>query len=79
MGEKSILMNKEWGTNQGFSTMETPTYLLLNPNKSFNSFGYEAQDRYADLEEEEARQFFYFDSFKMILHNNEVRLYLHCH
>lgn len=48
VGEKSIHMNKEWGTNQGFSTMETPTCLLLNPNKSFNSFGYEAQDRYAD-------------------------------
>ena len=78
-GEKSIHMNKEWGTDQGYSTMKTPTCLLLNPDESFNSFGYEAQDRYADLEEEEARQFFYFDSFKMILHNNEVRSYLHCH
>ncbi|XP_022801901.1 heat shock 70 kDa protein 12A-like isoform X2 [Stylophora pistillata] len=70
-GEKSIHMNKEWGTDQGYSTMKTPTCLLLNPDKSFNSFGYEAQDRYADLEEEEACQYFYFDSFKMILHNNE--------
>lgn len=70
-GEKSVHMNKEWGTDQGYSTMKTPTCLLLNPDKSFNSFGYEAQDRYADLEEEEACQYFYFDSFKMILHNNE--------
>ena len=72
-GEKSIHMNKEWGSDQGYSTMKTPTCLLLNPDQSFNSFGYEAKDKFADLEEEEARQYFYFDCFKMILHNNEVR------
>ena len=72
-GEKSIHMNKEWGSDQGYSTMKTPTCLLLNPDQSFNSFGYEAKDKFADLEEEEARQYFYFESFKMILHNNEVR------
>lgn len=70
-GEKSIHMNKEWGSDQGYSTMKTPTCLLLNPDQSFNSFGYEAKDKFADLEEEEARQYFYFDCFKMILHNNE--------
>ena len=53
--------------------MKAPTCLLLNPNQSFNSFGYEAKDKFADLEEEEARQYFYFDCFKIILHNNEVR------
>lgn len=75
-GEKSIHMNKEWGTDQGCSTLKTPTCLLLNPNKSFNSFGYEAQDRFAELEEEEAQQYYYFEKFKMILHNNEVSLLL---
>ncbi|KAJ7381798.1 hypothetical protein OS493_038952 [Desmophyllum pertusum] len=63
-GEKSIHMNKEWGTDQGCSTLKTPTCLLLNPNKSFNSFGYEAQDRFAELEEEEAQQYYYLKSLK---------------
>ena len=75
-GEKSIHMNKEWGSDQGYSTMKTPTCLLLNPDQSFNSFGYEAKDKFADLKEEEARQYFYFDCFKMILHNNGFILLL---
>jgi len=67
-------MNKEWGADQGLSTLKTPTCLLLNPDKSFNSFGYEAQDRYAELEEEEAREYYYFENFKMILHNDQVSI-----
>ena len=65
-------MNKEWGTDQGYATMKAPTCLLLNPNKSFNSFGYEAQDRFAELEEEEAREYYFFEKFKMVLHKDEV-------
>ena len=71
-GEKGIHMNKEWGTDQGYATMKAPTCLLLNPNKSFNSFGYEAQDRFAELEEEEAREYYFFEKFKMVLHKDEV-------
>lgn len=73
-GEKGIHMNKEWGADQGCSTLKTPTCLLLNPDKSFNSFGYEAEDRYAELEEEEAQEYYYFENFKMILHNDQVSL-----
>ena len=73
-GEKGIHMNKEWGADQGCATLKTPTCLLLNPDKSFNSFGYEAQDRFAELEEEEARGYYYFERFKMTLHHNEVSL-----
>ena len=71
-GEKGIHMNKEWGTDQGYATMKAPTCLLLNPNKSFNSFGYEAQDKFAELEEEDAREYYYFENFKMVLHKDEV-------
>ena len=69
-------MNKEWGTDQGYSTLKTPTCLLLNPDKSFNSFGYEAQDRFAELEDKETQEYFYFEKFKMILHSDEVSLHL---
>ena len=78
-GEKGIHMNKEWGTDQGYATMKTPTCLLLNPNKSFNSFGYEAQDKFAELEDDEAQQYYYFKRFKMVLHSNEVRIHTHTH
>lgn len=67
-------MNKEWGADQGCPTLKTTTCLLLNPDKSFNSFGYEAQDRFAELEEEEAGEYYYFERFKMGLHHNEVSL-----
>lgn len=70
-GEKGIHMNKEWGTDQGYSTLKTPTCLLLNPDKTFNSFGFEAQDNYAQLEDHEAQGYYYFEKFKMILHSNE--------
>ncbi|XP_078323145.1 heat shock 70 kDa protein 12A-like [Crassostrea virginica] len=54
-------------------TYKTPTILLLNPDKSFNSFGYEAEKNYAEILEEggeEGRTFmdyFYFYRFKMML------------
>ena len=34
-GGKSIHMSKERGTDQGYSTMKTPTCLLLNLDQSF--------------------------------------------
>jgi len=71
-GEQGIHMNREWGSDQGYSTLKTPTWLLLNPDQSFNSFCYQAQDRFAELEEEQAQEFYYFEHFKMILHNSEV-------
>ena len=52
-GEKSIHMNKEWRSDQGYSIMKTPTCMLLNPDQSFNSFGHEAKDKFADLKEQE--------------------------
>ena len=50
--------------------------MLLNPDQSLSSFGHEAKDKFADLREEEARQCFYFDCFKMTLHNNGFILFL---
>lgn len=71
-GVKDIHLNKEWRTDQGDATMKAPSCLLLNPDKSFNSFGYEARDRFAELEEEEARAYYFFEKFKMLLHKDEV-------
>ena len=75
-GEGGIHMNKDWGNDQGCSTPKTPTCLLLNPDGEFHSFGYEAKENYAALEEDEVEQYYYFERFKMTLHESTVLLCL---
>jgi len=54
-------------------SLKTPSTLLLSPNKEFHSFGYEAENKYSELtENEEHKGWLYFRRFKMILHNNKV-------
>lgn len=63
-----IFVNK-WEGSQLF-THKAPTALLLNPDKSFNSFGYEAEKTYADIAENEGRsceEYYFFQRFKMML------------
>ncbi|XP_076081198.1 heat shock 70 kDa protein 12B-like [Mytilus galloprovincialis] len=59
------------------SEMKAPSVLLLNPDLSFNSFGYRAQYTYSDLLEDDsdnAAKHFYVKNFKMQLHNREISL-----
>ncbi|XP_033730238.1 heat shock 70 kDa protein 12A-like [Pecten maximus] len=52
---------------------KAPTSLLLNPDKSFNSFGYEAENNFAQLSEDgEHHDYYFFHHFKMVLHNNKT-------
>ena len=71
-GSEDIYMNRAWGREQGYSTFKTPTCLLLNQQREFNKFGYEAAEKYAELEDAEDRSFYYFDHFKMMLYGSEV-------
>ena len=57
------------GDDPGLSNQKTPTILLLNPSQQFHSFGFSARDFYHDLDHNEARRWYYFDKFKMILHH----------
>ncbi|XP_077997389.1 heat shock 70 kDa protein 12A-like [Glandiceps talaboti] len=66
-GEVRINLSKEWRDSTGNNTSMIPTCILLNPNESFNSFGYEAQDVYVSLEEEKDKSHLFFDGFKMEL------------
>ena len=66
-------MNNEWGIEQSCRTLKTPTCLLLKPDKSFDSFGYEAVEKYAnEIEVEEQKNYYFFERFKMKLHVDEV-------
>ena len=72
--EGSVHIMRKWeGDDPGMSNQKTPTILLLNPEKKFHSFGFSARDFYHDLSAAEAKQWFYFDKFKMILHHEKVR------
>ena len=62
------------GDDPGLSNQKTPTILLLTPSQQFHSFGFSARDFYHDLDQNEARRWYYFDKFKMILHHNKVQL-----
>ena len=70
----SIHMMRKWeGGDPGVTNQKTPTTLLLKPNGDFHSFGFSARDFYHDLEESEARKWYYFEKFKMTLHSSQVR------
>jgi len=73
-GSEDIFMNRRWGSAQGYSTLKTPTCILLNPNKKFVKFGFEAAERYAELEDATDKSFYFFDRFKMMLHGSEETL-----
>ncbi|XP_052083861.1 heat shock 70 kDa protein 12A-like [Mytilus californianus] len=57
--------------------MKAPSVLLLNPDQSFNSFGYRAQNNYKQLlliDPEKAVKYYFVQDFKMQLHNREISL-----
>lgn len=64
-----------WKTTCRLSTGEkTPTCLLLNKKREFVAFGYDAEDRWTDLIlDKEQDDYYYFQRFKMNLHNNKVK------
>lgn len=51
--------------------------LLLNPDKTFNAFGYEAQENYSELcEDKHEKQYYYFDNITSIFESNQASFYL---
>lgn len=52
---------------------KTPTCLLLNEEQEIDSFGFEAEERYADLcMEDTNKSYYYFRRFKMRLQEGQV-------
>lgn len=70
--QDAIFMNRDWTNEQGGRTSKAPTCLLLNPDLSFNSFGYDAMENYAQLQNKhEEQKYFFLQHFKMALHSDE--------
>lgn len=69
-----INSNQVWNSGSAqLLSLKTPTCILLDSDKSFVSFGYEAETRYAKLvDEEQHGDFYYFNRIKMVLYQNKV-------
>ncbi|WAR14055.1 HS12B-like protein [Mya arenaria] len=70
-----IQTNQNWYAGGGASrlvSLKTPTSVLLNPEGEFDKFGFEAEDTYATLaEDDEHHGWRLFRRFKMVLHSNK--------
>ena len=75
-GSVSVMRRLEPG-DPGVVNHKSPTTLLLDPEGEFHSFGFTARDYYHDLSPREAKNWLYFDKFKMALHNAKVTSYWH--
>eukprot|EP00105_Crassostrea_gigas_P014748 XP_011431527.2 PREDICTED: heat shock 70 kDa protein 12A [Crassostrea gigas] len=66
--EWPTVMTNTWCGGE-FLSYKTPSALLLNPDQSFNSFGFDAEREYASLTEydKDSEKYFFFQRFKMIL------------
>ncbi|VDI16587.1 Hypothetical predicted protein [Mytilus galloprovincialis] len=69
----TIHANQAWNAGgKQLLSLKTPTCLLLNSNKEFDSFGYEAENKYAELVmDDEQDDYYFFHRFKMSLHNQK--------
>ncbi|KAH3714807.1 hypothetical protein DPMN_057508 [Dreissena polymorpha] len=67
-----IMSPQAWnGGRTQLTSMKTPTCLLLDNNGDLDCFGYEAEDRYADLcLDNDHGNWYYFRRFKMRLHDS---------
>ena len=69
-----VQTNQAWDDGSGnTTTMKTSTCVLLTPDHVFDSFGYDAENKYYSLAAENTHHgWLLFRRFKMLLHNNEV-------
>ena len=71
--QEDIHIMRKWeGDDPGINNQKTPTVLLLTPEQEFHSFGFTARDFYHDLQQREAKHWYFFEKFKMLLHHNKV-------
>ncbi|KAK3602881.1 hypothetical protein CHS0354_018741, partial [Potamilus streckersoni] len=66
--EPTKILVKEWNSGIGISP-KAPTTALIQPDgETLHAFGYDAEDKYAELtENDEHRDWYYFRRFKMLL------------
>ncbi|XP_053390945.1 heat shock 70 kDa protein 12A-like, partial [Mercenaria mercenaria] len=72
--DKTKIFNYMWKPNDQPRTHKTPTCVLLKPDKSFHSFGFEAEEKYIELaEDDKHKDWRFFRRFKMKLYKPSDR------
>lgn len=68
--------SSSWSSGSGTGiSLKTSSCILFRPDGQFESFGFEAEDRYSDLTlDKEHHAWFYFRRFKMKLYDSKVCL-----
>lgn len=65
--EEEIKMNKNWGDGQGFQTYKVPTSILVDDDGDFVAFGFDAEEKYSQQQEQsqESNESDDLDSFEL--------------
>ncbi|XP_052674624.1 heat shock 70 kDa protein 12A-like [Crassostrea angulata] len=65
------ISTKSWTTGSGgLVSLKTSTCVLFDPTEKFNSFGYDAEEKYSNLAlDDNHHDWYYFRRFKMMLYN----------
>ncbi|XP_060577016.1 heat shock 70 kDa protein 12A-like [Ruditapes philippinarum] len=67
-----IITNNWLVSSSSAVSLKTPSCILFDPEGNFHSFGFEAEDKYADLAADENHfKWFYFKRFKMLLYEQK--------
>ncbi|XP_069128996.1 heat shock 70 kDa protein 12A-like [Argopecten irradians] len=63
-----------WNTRSGYlQSLTTSTCVLFNPDNTFSEFGFQAEDKYFDLaEEENEKEWYFLRRFKMELYKTKA-------
>ncbi|VDH97224.1 Hypothetical predicted protein [Mytilus galloprovincialis] len=59
---------KHWHVGELGTLYKTKSIILLNKTKEFVAFGYDAENMYAQMKVDEAKEYYYFRYFKMALY-----------
>ena len=72
-----ISMNQSWiAGSQKLISLKTPTCMLLTSDKKFKAFGYEAENEYVKLtQNDEHKKCYFFEQFKMKLYDSKVTVF----
>ena len=73
--QNDVKTNKNWTAGSGkLISLKTPTSVLLNVDGEFDSFGFDAEDKYSSLAEDGKHHGWrLFRRFKMVLQNQVNR------
>lgn len=70
-GHHSTVRSFQWQNRCNIS-QTLPASLLLNPDKSFRAFGYEAQEQYACLTGRRRMEFYFFQDIMSVFDSQKV-------